>query len=293
MISTPLPLAIDGLVSFWDFQEAPGVVRLSRGPGAYELLDHGGSVPVIENASGPFGSRAAGFGGGPWLEAARAESPRLDLHGLEACVSIVAWIKRRRVAEYAGGCQALAGIWNEHGLRQYCLFLNLQIHGSAEQVGAHISSTGGATPGHKYCMDAAIGATPVPFDVWQCVAMTYERGEARAYLNGQLDKRGRRNPYYYPGGIFDGGPSGANFTVGAVARPAHVDLHDGLPVEVGHVQANLFQSLLGGLAVFERALAPKELEVLANLIQPCGISDFMDGETFHEQPARSQAVFAR
>ena len=87
-------------------------------------------------------------------------------------------------------------------------FLNLQIHESGEQVGAHISSIGGATPGFKYCMDAAIGATPVPFDTWQCAAISYDGKKGRAWLNGELDPRGERNPYMHAGGIFDGGPNG-------------------------------------------------------------------------------------
>ena len=58
---------------------------------------------------------------------------------------------------------------------------------------------------------------------------------------GRLDERPGRNPYPYPGGIFDGGPAGADFTVGAVHRG----------VEMG----NFFAGLLGGLAVYQRALS--------------------------------------
>ncbi len=183
---------------------------------------------------------------------------------------MVAWIKRGRSP--GGGCEAVAGMWNEHGQRQYGLFLNLLIHDSAQQVGAHVSSVGGPTPSHLYCMDAAIGATPVPFDEWQCIAMTYGGGEARSYLNGILDERPGRNPYPYEGGIFDGGAEGANFTVGAVARPQYVDMRDGRPVEVGHVQANLFHGLMGGLAVYDRALEPHEVLAHAALLDRDGVS---------------------
>lgn len=255
----------DGLVSFWSFQEAPGEIKRASGAGAYILQERGGSVPIVNDAGGPFGPRALAFGAGPWLEIPRADCPLLDLHGPAAEVSVVAWIKRTRPApDQAGMCQAVAGFWNEHGLRQYCLFLNLRIHDSAEQVGAHISATGGPSPGQPYCMEAAIGATPVPFETWQCVAITYDSRQACSYLDGRLDTRGERNPYLCPGGIFDGGPHGADFTVGAVARPADVHMVDGRPVEIGHVQSNPFHGLLGGLAVYRRALSATEIQDLAS-----------------------------
>ncbi len=152
-------------------------------------------------------------------------------------------------------------MWNEHSKRQYCLFLNLRIKNSAEQVGAHISAIGSASPGEKYCMDAAIGATPVPLHVWQCVAITYDGTTARAYLNGRLDVRGDLNPYSYVGGIFDGGVDGADFTVGAVLRPEKVD--DGFQ-EHGSVFANQYYGLLGGLAVYRRALTADEIQKLSD-----------------------------
>lgn len=253
-------LGLPGLVSFWNFQDTEGSLS-AQGPGAYPLVHRGPELPVVDDAEGPLGPKAVRFGSGGWLEAVRAESPLLNIRGPEAEVSIVAWINRSVNPE--GGCEALAGMWNEHGRRQYCLFLNLEIHDSSQQVGAHISSVGGPTPGFKYCMDAAIGATPVPFGVWQCVAITYGSGVAKAWLNGRLDARGDRNPYAYPGGIFDGGPQGADFTVGAVAKPERVEMENGAPVEMGHVQSNLFHGLLGGLAVFCRCLTDGEIAELA------------------------------
>jgi hypothetical protein len=190
----------------------------------------------------------------------RAACPALNLHGPKAQVTLIAWIKRApTLPEEKGLCQAVAGMWNEHSKRQYCLFLNLRIHESAEQVGAHVSSVGGATPGFKYCMDAAIGATPVPANVWQCVAITYDGKYARAYLNGRLDARGERNPYRYEGGIFDGGADGADFTVGAVLRPERVDAQF---IAHGSTLANRFYGLLGGLAVYHRALSAAEIRTI-------------------------------
>ncbi|MBC8009394.1 MAG: LamG domain-containing protein, partial [Burkholderiales bacterium] len=215
---------------------------------------------------GVFGPGSARFSDGPWLCAPRADCPALNLHGPAAQMTVVAWIKRDPTPpDLAWSCQAVAGMWNEHGRRQYCLFLNLRIWESAEQVGAHISRTGGPTPGYKYCMDAALGATPVPFSTWQCVAVTYDGAQARAYLGGVLDAREGRNPFAYPGGLHDGGPHGADFTVGAVSRPETVteDFR-----EIGHVVANRYRGLLGGLAVYNRALAAPELLALAALIPP-------------------------
>jgi hypothetical protein len=202
------PVEVRGLISFWDFQEEPGQARVARLGDPYRLQEVGG--PVERADGGIFGPYAAKFTreSAGSLVIPRAQCPSLNLHGPNARVTLIAWIKRAPTPpREAGLCQAVAGMWNEHAKRQYCLFLNLRIHESAEQVGAHISSVGGATPGFKYCMDAAIGATPVPPDTWQCVAITYDGAFARAYLNGRLDRRGDRNPYRYEGGIFDGGPT--------------------------------------------------------------------------------------
>lgn len=250
------PCALPGLVAFWDFQEAVGGGFVSRGAHRYLLRAQGAAITVAEE--GVFGRHSLAFDGRGWLRAERAECPALNLSGRDARFSVVAWIKRAKASH--PGCQAVAGMWNEHGLRQYCLFLNLHIHDSAEQVGAHVSAHGGATPGEKYCMEAAIGATAVPLDQWQCVAIRYDGRAASAWLNGELDDRGDRNPLAHPDGIFDGGPDGADFTVGAVQRPEWVD-EDLQPH--GAVTANSFHGLLGGLAVFARDLSPEEMRGLA------------------------------
>lgn len=256
-------LAIDNLISFWDFQESPGQPRVGRGPERNILLEGGGIVPTVEQ--GLFGKYSTRFGGGHYLHVPRSQLKRLDIHGHEAQVTIVAWLKRRhdQDGDFDRHCQAVAGVWNEHSKRQYAMFLNLRIHDSADQVGAHISGLGGPTPGHKYCMDAAIGATPVPFDQWHCCAITYDGLHARAYLDGRLDERGDRNPYDYHKGIFDGGADGGDFTVGAVPRPESVT--DDF-METGSIIDNRFHGLLSGLAVFDRALKPKEIQAVSCVI---------------------------
>jgi hypothetical protein len=143
----------------------------------------------------------------------------------------------------------VAGIWNETAKkRQYCLFLNLRIWNSAEQVCGHVSAIGGPTPGYRYCMTASIGGTPVSKGEWHTAAFTYDGHHARSYLDGRLDVRDGFNPYEYPDGLFDGGEDGADFTVGAVDRSG----------EMG----NFYNGLLGGLAVFNRALSEEELRLL-------------------------------
>lgn len=249
------PLDISGLLCFWDFQEAKGEARVAQGPFAYALQERCGTLPRADD--GVFGAHSALFDGTKYLEIPRAQCPELDVHGPQAQVTVVTWLKR--LAAHPHGCEAVAGLWNEYGKRQYCLFLNLGIHNSAEQVGGHVSSIGGPTPGDPYCMDASIGATPVPLNLWQCCAFTYDGQWARSYLNGKLDSRGERNPYPYSGGIFDGGKNGADFTVGAVARPNDVNFPSPEIPCVG----NWFYGLLGGLAIFDRALSDTEMENLA------------------------------
>lgn len=258
------PESLSGLVAFWNFQD--DALR-SIGPSPITLHAHGAPLEFVED--GVFGARslrfkADGVLAANYLQVSAAEAPALNIGGPDAKVTVVAWIKREPT-DYTS-CQFIAGVWNEHHRRQYGLFLNLKIWESAEQVGAHISSHGGPTPGYPYCMDVAIGATPVPLNTWQCVAFTYDGSHARAYLDGRLDVREPqgdygRNPFHYPGGLLKGS---ADFTVGAVARPATVkpDGHGGF-IEQGGLIANPFTGLMGGLAIFERALNDSELAALA------------------------------
>jgi hypothetical protein len=249
------PLDVEGLISFWDFQEAAGCERIAQGPYSYALQERRGAIPRVED--GVFGKYSALFDGTKYLEIPRAQCPALNIHGPKAQVTVVTWLKRKAAQPH--GCEAVAGMWNEYGKRQYCLFLNLGIDYGADQVGGHISGTGGPSPGDPFCLEAGIGSTPVPLDVWQCCAFTYDGEWIRAYLNGQFDPRGARNPYHYSEGIFDGGPDGSDFTVGAVARPEDVNA----PWPAVPYVGNWFYGLLGGLAVYNRALSDEEIGSLS------------------------------
>lgn len=256
---TLVPISITDLVAFWDFQEEATQLHTSRGPHSSKLEAHG-AVERVEG--GVFGPYAARFCGEGFLRAPRDRAPELCIGGAGAAVSVVAWLKREQRADAGGCCEFVAGVWNEHSRRQYALFLDLRIHDSFQQLGAHVSHTGGPSKGFKYCMEAAIGARAAPFQSWVCAAMTYDGFQACAYLDGQLDERKGRNPFPYGGALFDGGPKGADFYVGATPRPRHID-DDG--TEHGSVVANPFFGVLGGLAIYRRALSIHELRLLSEI----------------------------
>ena len=236
------------LISFWDFQEKAGQDAVAKGPQQYRLLEMEGPIERVEG--GPFGGYAAQVKFGQWWKLPRQECPDLNFHGKDAQLTMIAWLKREQ--RESKGCEAIAGMWNEtERTRQYCMFLNLGIWDSADQVCGHVSSVGGPTPGYKYCMTSAIGSTPVTKDEWHCVAFTYDGQYAKVYLDGNLDERETYNPYLYDSGLFDGGEDGADFTVAAVHR--------------SNEMGNFYAGAIGGLAVFKEALTAEELVKLSKL----------------------------
>ncbi len=231
-------LNMPDLLALWDFSVEN--YQTSHGAHAYTLQPMNGDPERTED--GIYLRR------GQWFRIPRAKCPALNIHGQGAQVSVLAWVKRMQQPP-TYDCETIAGVWDEsRKKRQYCLFLDLPIWDSKDQVGGHVSHHGGPTPGHPYSMDAAIGATPVPFDAWSLVGFTYDGEYARAYLNGKLDEREGRNPFHYRQGLFDGGDDGADFTVGAVSR-------SGEP-------GNFFHGVLGWTAVFDSALGDKEMEAI-------------------------------
>jgi len=158
-------------------------------------------------------------------------------------------------------------MWNEYqdgGKRQYGLFVSLPHYNGADQVCGHISKTGKPTPPFPYSSDYSASAQTVAKNEWQCVAFTYDGKYIKSFLNGEYQEREpelinhtkgfegfpdglvqSKNPYYFPGGM---GNNGSDFTVGAVL------LKSGM--------GNFFTGLIGGLAVFNRALSEKEIRIL-------------------------------
>ncbi|RZL41953.1 MAG: LamG domain-containing protein [Pedobacter sp.] len=222
-----------GLISFWDFSSENPLVAKGNYP--YKLSP--GEGLDIEN---PIVEQVLRIAEGSYFYIPRAECEALNIFGKNAQVTVLAWVKRAPKSFVQ--CEAIAGMWNEtEKKRQYCLFLNLRLFDSADQVCGHISGVGGATPGEKWCVDASIGQNKVEYGKWNFVAFTYDGNQISSYLNGKLDERADRNPYSYEQGIFDGGQNGSDFTVGAVHRLG----------EMG----NDFVGEIAGLAVFNAALS--------------------------------------
>lgn len=242
------PDAIPGLICFWDFSEPAGTARIARGAQPSALQEMKG--PVEREAGGPFGF-AARIKKGQWFAIPRKDCGALDLHGKDARVTVVAWIKRASASAW----QSIGGVWDEsRSKRQYFLFVSatsltdsrtMTRSPAKDRVHGHVSAVGGATPGEKYCITYSSGATAVPLKEWVMVAMSYDGQFSRAYLNGKLDALEHSNPFPYADGLFDGGVDGADFTVGSNS--------------VGGKPSNFFDGWIGGLAIYNRALSDDEL----------------------------------
>jgi len=242
------PQKVSGLISFWNFQGTDQQFLKAQGYGEYMLEPMNGDIKRSkEGVFGPSGLLLEDKG---WYRLPRKRCPLLNRCGYSSELTVIAWIKRYQ--QKIETCEAIAGMWDEtREKRQYCLFLNINITGgSKNSVSGHVSSIGGPTQGRKYCEDVSVGATPVPYDKWQTVAFTYDCRFAKSYLNGKLDEFDKKNPYLYEGKLFDDQLlDGSDFTVGAVNRSG----------EMG----NWFRGILGGLAVYDRALSEKEINMIS------------------------------
>lgn len=98
-------------------------------------------------------------------------------------------------------------------------------------------------------MTTAIGATPLAKYEWYALAFTYDGTYAKVYVDCVLDERETYNPYIYDKGLFDGELTGADFTVGGVNRSGQM--------------GNFYAGLLGGLAVFNKALTDEEIRLMS------------------------------
>lgn len=237
-----------GLLALWDFAEHPGEPRKNAVNASLAL--HEGAGPVPRGEGGVFSGYHAVIGEPLYFVIPRKDIARLDRSGKNSEVTVLAWLRRQH--KPGNECEFVAGCWNEsRARRQYGLFLNLGIHESAQQAAAHVSHTGGPTPGHRWCMDAAIGQTPIPRGEWVCTGIIFDGQQASAWLNGRLDERTGRNPFPYPGELFDGGADGSDFTVGSVHRQGSM--------------GNFLHADLAGLAIFGRALSAGEMESVARV----------------------------
>lgn len=246
------PTEIADLAAFWPMDEPAGSERKSSGGGP-ALSEAAGPVAAVDG--GVFGARILQIRPGQWLEVPRADLGALDIHGSTAEVTLAAWF-RRDDPEY---WQAIAGVWDEsRDRRQYCLFAHARLRTlsdslervpSSDRLHAHVSDVGGPTPGKAFCYTYATAATPAPVGKWCQAALVYRAGSVELWRDGRLDVEPKSNPFPAPGGLFDGGPDGAVFAVGANS--------------VRGAMGNFFGGLIAGVAVWRRALGADELAGLA------------------------------
>jgi hypothetical protein len=249
---------IDGLVSLWKFNEKPGKERKALGQDKFPLKESSGKIARINE--GPISGYSILLDGTGYLSLAHSQTGPLNIFGDSSEVTIIAWLKW--TGEQTG---FVGGMWNEYqddGKRQYGLFISLPYYNGGDQVCGHISKTGKPTPPFPYSIDYSASPQKVPENEWCCAAFTYDGRLIKSYLNGVFEGRNPelisntvgfkgypnglvqiKNPYYFPDGI---GDNGSDFTVGAVL------LKSGM--------GNFFKGLLGGLAVFNRALSDNEIK---------------------------------
>lgn len=251
-----------GFVALWKFDEQPGVPRLATGKGTFPLQEAQGDIARVDE--GPLSGYSMELDGSNYLMLPNASTGPLNIHGKGAEVTVIAFVKW--TGEQTG---FVAGMWNEYqdgGKRQYGLFISLPHYNGRDQVCGHISKTGKPTPPFPYSIDYSASKQKVPANEWSCVAFTYDGTYIKSYFNGVIEAREpeliqhtsgfegypqgltqSKNPYYFPDGM---GNNGSDFTVGAVL------LQRGM--------GNFYKGLIGGLAVFDKALDDYELKKIAD-----------------------------
>jgi hypothetical protein len=249
-----------GLVALWDFKEKEGHARKATGLGKFPLKEQNGTLPRVND--GPLSGYSAQFGNIAFLSLENSKTGELNIFGDGQGVTVIAWVK------WEGSTGFVGGMWNEYqdgGKRQYGLFVSLPHYNGRDQVCGHISKTGKPTPPFPYSIDYSASKQTVAKNEWQCVAFMYDGKYIKSFLNGEFQPREpelinntkgfegfpegltqSKNPYYFPDGM---GNNGSDFTVGAVL------LKSGM--------GNFFNGLIGGLAVFDRALSENEVKNLS------------------------------
>lgn len=250
----------NGLVALWKFDEQTGKTRKACGKGKFPLKEAGGKTERINE--GPLSGYSIKLDGTNYLSLAHTKTGKLNIYGEKSEVTVIAWVK------WAGKPNSfVGGLWNEcqdGGKRQYGLFISLPYYNGENQVCGHISRSGHATPPFPYSIDYSASPQNVPKDEWCCIAFSYDGKYIKSYLNGEFQSREpelinntngfegypdglvqSKNPYYFPFGM---GNNGSDFTVGAVL------LKNGM--------GNFYEGLIGGLAVFNRALDESEMKSL-------------------------------
>lgn len=269
---------VPGLICAWDFQEPGGTPRRGRGPHAYALEERNGPIERVE--AGVWGPYSARIKVGQWFRIQRDSCPALDLHGPGAQYTILAWIQRMTDNRW----QYIAGMWDEKDAgRQYALFISgslktswrtLKREPADHQAHAYASAEGGGTAPSRICLTYSTGATRLEKNRWYFLAATYDQEQLKTYVDGELDLLEDYNPYRYPAkAIFDGGAAGADFTVGQRAVPSWPTYPEGAYRGVSEKAGPLgFEGLIGGLAVYNRALTAPEIRAVHQRAKAAGAS---------------------
>lgn len=259
--ATITPLDIPNLITFWDFQDTGDTGDLkSSGANTYTLEEMNG--PIKRTEKGIFGPSALKIKRGQWLRIERKDCPELNIHGKQE-VTVVAWIKRQAYNHW----QYIAGVWNEHdAARQYALFTSghkqsdhttLDRTDADHQAHGYVSDAGGATNDRPFAFSYATGKTKLEYDEWYMIAFTYDQNAIKVYVNGKLDSNSNYNPFYWDKPIYEGVKNGADFTIAQRNVPSWSNYPEGMPKnKVG------FGGVLGGLAVYDRAIRDNEISAL-------------------------------
>lgn len=251
----------NGIVALWTFIEKPGKSRKSVVNDKFPLTEANDKVQRVHE--GPLSGYSALFEGNNFLSLPNEKTGNLNIHGKNRGVTVIAWIKW-------DGTQTgfIGGMWNEYqdgGKRQYGLFVSLPHYNGKDQVCGHISWTGKPTPPFPFSIDYSASKQTVSAGEWSCIAFTYDGQYIKSYLNGVFEAREpelirntkgfdgypegliqSKNPYFFQDGM---GNNGSDFTVGAVL------LKSGM--------GNFYKGLIGGLAVYDRALSENEIKSLS------------------------------
>lgn len=229
----------------------------------------------------------------------RLHNSGLDIKGPGQSVTLVVWIKRTPES----GTHAVAGIWHEgtdlkdrgtvaqrveRGKRQYALFGGLAANPNA--AASHLSDNGASSFDDRYARHLSATPEKIPINEWSTLALVFDnkKDTVTTYLNGKanelwIENPGQHpffqwaarawerneyrppkqyvriengkltalkaNPYWFPHDLYspatgDGGP----FTIGRVIHTSRNGTSAGI---------------IGGVAVFNRALKPSALAKLA------------------------------
>lgn len=296
-------IPINGLISFWDFQEASGPFLAKQGVGQYVLEEasfvnriwnHGGAVNRSHDTppGQPFGPLSASIGHNQMLEVldTAIAAPLLDIHGDDATMTMVGWMKpsqdldnqtRRDFGHFAG-------IWSEAiSVRTFVMFCPQNSRGRdipGNHLDVEISRTGATMqPACRWSISYALGSAKIDSDSWHMLAMTFDGSFIRAFVNGTLDYRPphRLNPAESPCNETWQNPASISTWTnrtegqwgpgGAPASQNRTDFTVGgqrgviCPdgVTCPGGMGHSWSGLIGGLAVFNRSLSDEELHDMA------------------------------